>query len=57
MLILGHRGASKAHPENTLQAFAAAYEGGAQGLEFDVRADANGVPAIRATSMSSRSKN
>jgi glycerophosphoryl diester phosphodiesterase len=46
MLILGHRGASKAHPENTLQAFAAAYEGGAQGLEFDVRADVNGVPVI-----------
>lgn len=46
MLILGHRGASKAHPENTLQAFAAAYEGGAQGLEFDVRADVNGVPVL-----------
>ena len=46
VLILGHRGASKAHPENTLQAFAAAYEGGAQGLEFDVRADVNGVPVI-----------
>ncbi len=46
MLILGHRGASKAHPENTLEAFAAAYEGGAQGLEFDVRADVNGVPVI-----------
>jgi glycerophosphoryl diester phosphodiesterase len=46
MLILGHRGASKAHPENTLEAFAAAYEGGAQGLEFDVRADVNGVPVL-----------
>lgn len=46
MLVLGHRGASSAHPENTLEAFAAAYEGGAQGLEFDVRGDANNVPVI-----------
>ena len=46
MLILGHRGASSAHPENTLEAFAAAYEGGAQGLEFDVRGDANNVPVL-----------
>jgi glycerophosphoryl diester phosphodiesterase len=46
MLVLGHRGASAAHPENTLEAFAAAYEGGAQGLEFDVRGDVNGVPVV-----------
>lgn len=46
MLILGHRGASSAHPENTLEAFAAAYEGGANGIEFDVRADANNLPVI-----------
>ena len=46
MLILGHRGASSAHPENTLEAFAAAYEGGAQGLEFDVRGDSANVPVL-----------
>ncbi|MCC6704864.1 MAG: glycerophosphodiester phosphodiesterase [Thermomicrobiales bacterium] len=46
MLILGHRGASSAHPENTLEAFAAAYEGGAQGLEFDVRGDRDNVPVL-----------
>lgn len=46
MLILGHRGASSAHPENTLEAFAAAYEGGANGLEFDVRGDRNNVPVL-----------
>jgi glycerophosphoryl diester phosphodiesterase len=46
MLVLGHRGASAAHPENTLEAFAAAYEGGAQGLEFDVRGDINNVPVL-----------
>ena len=46
MLILGHRGASSAHPENTLEAFAAAFEGGAKGLEFDVRGDVNNVPVI-----------
>jgi glycerophosphoryl diester phosphodiesterase len=46
MLVLGHRGASAAHPENTLEAFAAAYEGGAQGLEFDVRGDVNNVPVV-----------
>lgn len=46
VLILGHRGASKAYPENTLEAFGAAFEGGAQGLEFDVRASKDGVPVI-----------
>lgn len=46
MLILGHRGASKAHPENTLVAFAAAYDAGADGLEWDVHATADGVPVL-----------
>lgn len=36
MLILAHRGASKAAPENTHKAFALAYEMGADGIEFDV---------------------
>ena len=43
MLILGHRGASKAYPENTLVAFQAAYEENADGLEWDVHATADGI--------------
>ncbi|MFZ4516918.1 MAG: glycerophosphodiester phosphodiesterase [Microthrixaceae bacterium] len=35
--VLGHRGASSDHPENTLEAFAAALEQGADGVELDVR--------------------
>jgi glycerophosphoryl diester phosphodiesterase len=38
VLILGHRGYSGKYPENTLLAFKKAIEGGADGLEFDVRA-------------------
>jgi glycerophosphoryl diester phosphodiesterase len=36
-LVLGHRGASHARPENTLAAFAKARELGADGVELDVR--------------------
>lgn len=36
-LVWGHRGASLAHPENTLRALAAALDGGADGVELDVR--------------------
>lgn len=36
MKILGHRGASRAHPENTLAAFAGAVAEGADGVELDV---------------------
>lgn len=46
MLILGHRGASIAEPENTLEAFEAAYTAGADGLEFDVRATRDGIPVL-----------
>jgi len=46
VLILGHRGASKTYPENTLAAFAAAYDAGADGLEWDVHATADGVPVL-----------
>ena len=46
MLILGHRGASKAHPENTLIAFQAAYEANADGLEWDVHATSDGIPVL-----------
>jgi glycerophosphoryl diester phosphodiesterase len=36
MKILGHRGASADHPENTLSAFAGAVSQGADGVELDV---------------------
>jgi glycerophosphoryl diester phosphodiesterase len=47
MLILGHRGASASHPENTLEAFAAAAAQGADGVELDLRRTADGVAAVR----------
>lgn len=45
-LIIGHRGASAAAPENTLAAFRLAQEQGAHGIEFDVQLSADGVPVI-----------
>lgn len=42
MLILGHRGASAAAPENTTAAFALADEMGADGVELDVRITPDG---------------
>ncbi len=45
-MILGHRGASGAAPENTLRAFALAAEVGADGIELDVQPSADGVPVI-----------
>ena len=40
-LVLGHRGASHACPENTLAAFAQARAFGADGVELDVRRTAD----------------
>lgn len=45
-LIVAHRGASSTHPENTLEAFAAALEIGARAVELDVRLTADGVPVV-----------
>lgn len=45
--ILGHRGASAAHPDNSLPAFAAAVAAGADGVELDVRRTADGELALR----------
>jgi glycerophosphoryl diester phosphodiesterase len=45
-LIIGHRGASRSAPENTLAALELAMEGGADGVEFDVRLAADGVPVV-----------
>ena len=36
-LVIAHRGASHDHPENTVAAFRAAAEMGADGVELDVR--------------------
>ena len=46
MLIYGHRGASDRLPENTIAALVGAIEDGADGVEFDVRATADGVPVL-----------
>jgi len=45
-LIIAHRGASSHAPENTLAAFQAATDAGADGVEFDVRLAADGVPVV-----------
>jgi glycerophosphoryl diester phosphodiesterase len=45
-LIIGHRGASAHAPENTLVAFARAFEAGADGIEFDVRLARDRVPVV-----------
>ena len=37
MLIIGHRGAAGLAPENTMESIQAAYEAGADMIEFDVR--------------------
>lgn len=42
-LVYGHRGASLAAPENTLEAYRLAGELGADGVELDVRRSADGV--------------
>jgi glycerophosphoryl diester phosphodiesterase len=44
--IIAHRGASSSAPENTLAAFAAAAEAGADGIELDVHLSADGVPVV-----------
>jgi len=46
MLVIGHRGASQAFPENTLAAFQGAVDQGADGVELDVRRTADGSLAL-----------
>lgn len=41
--VFAHRGASRDHPENTLEAFSAALAEGADGLETDLRLTRDGV--------------
>lgn len=45
-LLLGHRGARAAAPENTLAAFALALAHGCDGFEFDVRLTRDAAPVI-----------
>jgi glycerophosphoryl diester phosphodiesterase len=45
-LVVAHRGASSTHPENTIAAFDAAVEAGADVVELDVRMTADGVPVV-----------
>jgi glycerophosphoryl diester phosphodiesterase len=44
--IVGHRGASATHPENTVAAFVAAREAGADGIELDVRRTVDDVLVV-----------
>jgi glycerophosphoryl diester phosphodiesterase len=44
--VIGHRGASGSFPENTLLAFHQALQHGADGVEFDVRLTADGIPVV-----------
>ncbi len=44
--ILGHRGASRLAPENTLEAFALALVCGAEGIEYDVQLSLDGAPMV-----------
>ena len=46
LLIIAHRGASAAFPENTLPAFVAGVEAGADLVELDYRHSADGVPVV-----------
>jgi len=43
VLVMVHRGASQFAPENTLEAYAAAMDYGADGVEIDIRRSADGV--------------
>jgi len=42
-VVVAHRGASGTHPENTLEAFSAAFKAGAEAVELDVRLTSDGV--------------
>ncbi|MBP6038526.1 MAG: glycerophosphodiester phosphodiesterase [Candidatus Saccharimonas sp.] len=46
MLIIGHRGAAGVAPENTMAAFDAGFNAGADMLEFDVRLTKDHVPVV-----------
>jgi glycerophosphoryl diester phosphodiesterase len=45
-VVIGHRGASAYYPENTMSAFEAAYEMGAEMIELDILLSKDGVPVV-----------
>jgi len=45
-MVVAHRGASIEQPENTIAAFEAAIDAGADAVEFDVRMTADGHPVV-----------
>ena len=45
-MVIAHRGASAQHAENTLPAFLAAWDAGAQWVEADTQPTADGVPVL-----------
>lgn len=45
-IIIGHRGASAYHPENTMFAFRAASEMGAEMIELDITLSKDGIPVV-----------
>ncbi len=45
-VVIGHRGASAYHPENTMSAFRAAYQMGADMIELDITLSKDGVPVV-----------
>jgi glycerophosphoryl diester phosphodiesterase len=45
-LVIGHRGTPVRAPENTIEGFREALSLGADGVEFDVRLSADGVPVV-----------
>jgi len=46
MQIIAHRGDATTALDNTIEAFENAYQAGADGIEFDVRLSADGVPVV-----------
>lgn len=45
-VVIGHRGASAYYPENTMSAFKAAYEMGAEMIELDILLSRDGIPVV-----------
>jgi len=46
LLIWAHRGASRLAPENTLSAFSAAVDAGADGIELDIQLSRDRIPVV-----------
>lgn len=45
-ILIAHRGDTKNFPENTVEAFASAIEKGADGIEFDIQLNRDGIPIV-----------